>query len=89
MATYQVTCHTPDNADQDRRIQGLGGAFGWKDIDTLIREIESRTNAYWTTASGRSVWVIVRQHAHGRKYLTTEGDGFPPNNLLRLPHCQR
>lgn len=25
--------------------------------------------------------------AFGKKYLTTTADGFPPNNLLKLPPC--
>jgi hypothetical protein len=32
--------------------------------------------------------VIIGRHTHsGRRYITTEGDGFPPNNLLRLTRC--
>ncbi|MEJ7777654.1 MAG: DUF3892 domain-containing protein [Sphingomicrobium sp.] len=90
MASYQVTCHSPDNLDADRRIQGLGGSLGWYDIDTIIRMIESGIHHFWTTAYGQRVDVIVRQHGLlGKKYLTTTADGFPPNNLLRLPFCQR
>ena len=88
MANIQVTCHTPDNNDPDRRIQGLGGRGWWKSIDTLISEIQNGVNQYWTVAAGQSVWVVVKQHPHsGRLYLTTEVDGFPPNNLLKLPVC--
>ncbi|WP_324748811.1 DUF3892 domain-containing protein [Sphingomonas sp. LY54] len=88
MADLQVTCHTPDNNDMDRRIQGLGGAWGWKGIDTLIDEIQRGTNRYWTTAHGRSVWVVAQRHPQSaRLYLTTEGDGYPPNNLLSLSRC--
>jgi hypothetical protein len=88
MADLQVTCHTPDDNDRDRRIQGLGGAWGWKDIDTLIGEIQGGVNRYWTTAHGRNVWVIVQRHPQSsRLYLTTEGDSYPPNNLLSLSRC--
>lgn len=87
---FQVTCHKPDNADRDRRLQGLGGpsAGGWyRDIDFLIQGIESGAYDLWTVApTGQSVWVIVDAR-NGRKYLKTEADGVEPNNLLALPHC--
>lgn len=88
MADYQVTCHRPDNADLDRRIQGLGGP-GWYDtIDNIIGFIQRKEHRFWVTVNGVSVWVIVKQHPTSyRYYLTTEADGYPPNNLLRLPHC--
>lgn len=89
--TFQVTCHKPDNADKDRRLQGLGGpsAGGWyRDIDQLIHNIEREGERYWTVApSGESVWIVVRQRPNGRKYLKTDPDGVEPNNLLALPHC--
>ena len=87
MASYQVTCHTPDNADLDRRLQGLGGPNWWDTIDNIIRFIESRQHDFWVMVRGQRVEVIVRQHTNGRKYLTTTADGFPPNNLLNLPNC--
>lgn len=90
--TFQITCHTPDNADKDRRLQGLGGPGdgGWYlDIDTLIDNIENKNEKFWTVApDGKSVWVVVRQRSNGRKYLTTEPDGVEPNNLLALPRCR-
>lgn len=90
MADYQVTCIKRDGADADRRIDRLGGP-GWNDsIDNVIRFIKNGSHRFWTTAQGRSVWVIVKQHPTSRRdYLTTEGDSFPPNNLLSLPDCPR
>lgn len=89
--TYQVTCHKPDNADRDRRLQGLGGPGGggwYRDIDFLIQGIEGGSYRLWTVApSGQSVWVNVEKRTNGRKYLKTEADGVEPNNLLALPHC--
>lgn len=90
MASYQVTCHTPDNADLDRRLQGLGGPNWWYTIDNIIRFIEQRQHTFWVVSIyGQRVDVVVRQHPNGRKYLTTTADGFPPNNLLNLRHCPR
>ncbi len=88
--TFQVTCHKPDNADKDRRLQGLGGkaAGGWyRDIDTLIQAIENNENRFWTVdQNNKSVWIEVHKRS-GRKYLKTESDGVEPNNLLALPVC--
>ena len=90
--SYQVTCHKPDNADRDRRLQGLGGSSGggwYRPIDTLIAGLENGDYRLWTVApTGESVWVHVAQRANGRKYLKTEPDGVEPNNLLALPHCR-
>lgn len=91
--THQVLCHKPDNADSDRRIQGIGGlnADGTRwylPIDDAIRHIQSGTYAFYVAVRGHRVNVIVARHpTSGRLYLTTEGDGFPPNNLLSLPAC--
>ena len=88
MSSFQVTCHTPDNLDADRRIQGLGGPWGWYDIDTIIAMIESQLHNFWVTVYGVPTDVVVRQHGiFGKKYLTTVADGFPPNNLLNLRVC--
>lgn len=89
--TFQVTCHKPDNADKDRRLQGLGGPGGggwYHPIDVLIRNLDAGNFRLWTTTTrGESVWVVVKQRPNGRKYLKTEPDGVEPNNLLALPHC--
>ena len=89
--TFQVNCHKPDDADTDRRLEGLGGSGGggwYRDIDTLIGLIESG-DRFWTVApTGESVWIVVQAHPKsGRKYLKTEADGVVPNNLLSLPEC--
>jgi hypothetical protein len=87
MADYQVTCITPDGSDADRRIDRLGGPQFNDTIDNVIRFINSGAHRFYTSVAGRSVWIVVRKHATGREYLTTEGDAFPPNNLLNLPTC--
>ena len=89
LPNYQVTAHRPDNADADRRLQGLGGSGWYNDIDSLIAGIESKIFRLWTTTpDGKSVWVKVEVRPRtGRKYLKTEADGVEPNNLLALPRC--
>lgn len=94
-ARHQVTCTKKDGADPDRRIDGIGGSTGsaaggpwYLKIDAAIAGIENGTYEFWVSVGDRSVWVIVKVHpTSGRKYLTTEGDGFPPNSLLSLPNC--
>jgi Protein of unknown function (DUF3892) len=88
MTDIQVKCHRPDDQDKDRRLEGLGAPGWYKDIDTLIREIEAGTNRYWTTTpQQQSVWIEVKQRPNGRKYLKTTADGVEPNNLLALSKC--
>ncbi len=87
MASYQVTCHVPDGADADQRIDAIGGA-GWKDpIDRAITNIENGINSYWTYVAGAHADVVVAKRPNGRKYLKTTADGIEPNNLLALPRC--
>lgn len=88
--THRVTCIIPDGGDADRRIDRIGGNSDqgpWTlSLDEAIRGIESGQWSFWTTANGKSVWVIVASR-NGRKYLKTEADGAEPNNLLSLPQC--
>lgn len=87
MADLQATCHTPDNNDADRRIQGLGG-HGWRySVDDIIRHIEGRVHTYWTRVNGVRANIEVKTRPNGRKYLKTTADGYEPNNLLALPRC--
>jgi hypothetical protein len=87
--TYYATCHTPDNSDTDRRIQGLGGSYGWYDIDTIIRMIDSGSEFYTDPPTGVRRKIIVEVHpTTRRRYLKTEADGIVPNNILSLPLCR-
>ena len=89
MAIYYATCHTPDNGDTDRRIQGLGGAFGWLGTDRIIEMINYGHNFFTSPVSGVGRKIIVAQHPSTRRYyLKTEADGVEPNNILALPPCK-
>lgn len=90
MGDYQVTCIRRDGADLDRRIDRLGGP-GWNDtIDRVINWIESGAHRFWTSVNGQSVWVVVAVHPQSRrKFLRTQADNYPHNNLLSLPECPR
>ena len=93
MATnVQVMCiKKSDRYNPHERIREIGGVSPdgtrWHlPEDQAITGMENGTWKFWTTANGKSVWVIVATHL-GRKYLKTEADGLEPNNLLALPEC--
>ncbi|WP_367383419.1 DUF3892 domain-containing protein [Roseobacter sp. HKCCD8198] len=80
----------PDGADSDRRIDSIGGATGSKScgpwcikLDVAIKGIEDGTWRFWTSANGKSVWVVIAIR-NGKKYLKTEADGAEPNVPNRI-----
>lgn len=88
MSAYTITNTRKDGNDPDRRIDALMVGGTVYSIDQVIVWIEVDGHTFWVKVTGREVQVLVRQHAHNsRQYLTTLGDGFPPNNLLALPDC--
>jgi len=88
MATYRITHIRPDGRDADRRIDAVRIGDSVFRIDDVINWIRTGAHRFYVEVHNRSVWVVADQHrTSGRWYLTTEGDGFPPNNLLALPHC--
>jgi len=89
MAARQIKCITklPNHQDRHQRIQAVAGD-GFRDSeDTAIANVKRNAEYYWVVEQGKSVWVIVKQHA-GRDYLKTQNDNFLPNNLLSLPECR-
>jgi hypothetical protein len=86
MSTYYATCHTPDNHDADRRIQGLGGGGWWYNIDTIITAIDNGHVFYTSPPSGAGQLIITAVR-NGRRYLKTVADYLEPNNILSLPRC--
>lgn len=88
MTDRQATCHTPDNNDRDRRMQGIGGSGWWYTVDQVISRIEGNTDSFFTNVSGsRANVVVAKRSDSGRKYIKTTADGIEPNNLLSLPTC--
>ena len=89
MPDYRITAICPDDADVDRRIDGLMIEGTVWPIDKVIHWIRSGTHSFWVQVAERRVRVIVARHLlSGIHFLTTEGDGFPPNNLLALRHVR-
>lgn len=90
MTTFHATCHTPDNADADRRIQGLGSpVWGNLTIDTIIYMIDVQRHEFYTQppyAQGQRI-ITANHPVSGRRYLKTVADGVVPNNILALPRC--
>ena len=89
MYTYYATCHTPDNNDTDRRIQGLGGpVMGWLNVDTIILMIDQGHHFYTQPPYGSGQLIVTAVHPRsGRRYIKTVADGVEPNNILALPRC--
>jgi hypothetical protein len=89
MATLQVTCirKRGDHYDPHERIQGIGGVGWFKAEDQAINDILTRTNTFYVSRGGRSVFVEVATH-NGRRYLKTADDGLRPDNLLALLECR-
>jgi hypothetical protein len=89
MAAFQVTCHTPDEMNAERRIRGLGGQGWWFPTDAVIQMIEKGQHEFWVSINQQRVDLVVGRHGvAGRTYITTGEGEFPPNKLLRLPVCQ-
>jgi hypothetical protein len=89
MSVYYATCHTPDNNDPDRRIQGLGGpVMGWLNVDTIILLIDQGHTFYTQPPHGSGQQIITAIHpVSHRRYIKTVSDGIVPNNILALPRC--
>jgi hypothetical protein len=84
---YQITAIRPDAQDVDRRIDGLQIEGTIWPIDKVIDWIRTGTHEFWVKSGAGKVRVIVARHwLSGRYFLTTEGEGFPPNVLLALRH---
>lgn len=87
-----VTHVQRDREDQDRSIDKLAGfdgsgTFFAETLDQAIAAIEAGL-VYQTLPLGfEGRKVVVRRRKSG-KYLQTEGDNLPPNNLLSLPEIR-
>ncbi|MBL4641193.1 MAG: DUF3892 domain-containing protein [Verrucomicrobiales bacterium] len=84
MANYDITATRKDGPDPDYRIDAFKVNGHWYTIDQMLVFIDNG-HRFFVSVWNRPVQVIAKQHPRsGRRYLTTEADGFPPNNLLNL-----
>ncbi|MGK6353916.1 hypothetical protein ACMGDH_01665 [Sphingomonas sp. DT-207] len=89
MPTRYVTHIRPDETDSDRSIDMLAGfdSDGTRFIETLgeaVANVEAGVT-YRTAAASVTGRKLRKRTRARRKYLQTEGDGLPPNNLESLP----
>jgi hypothetical protein len=90
----QVKCITKRGGHRDphERIEGIGGGDTtltrwWRAEADAIRDVEKDQEAYFVKPpSIPLVWVVVAVR-NGRKYLKTQPDLYPENNLLKLLDC--
>jgi hypothetical protein len=92
----QVSCIVKRNGNYNphERIETLGGVHNGKrwslPEQDIIAELEKSDSIrrwnFYTDVSGNKARVVIAIHS-GRKYLKTEPDRHPDNNLLNLPKC--
>jgi len=88
----QVKCINKRNRPgPHERIQNIGGVNPdgnpWKlSEDAAISGIKAGKWTFFTLLNRVRANVRIGHHL-SHEYLTTDPDGFPPNNLLALPEC--
>ena len=87
-----VTHIQRDREDADRSIDKLAGfdgrgIFFVETLDQAIAAIEGG-RVYQTLPLGFEGRKVLVRRRKSRKYLLTEGDNLPPNNLLSLPEIR-
>jgi hypothetical protein len=63
------------------QVEGEETTEAWKVWDRI-----KAGEFFYVLVQGRQVTVIAKAR-EGKKYLTTNPDGFKPNNLDELPNC--
>lgn len=85
----QITCINKNERNNPyERILYVGGMWGKISQQEAIRRIEARTDSFYVSVRGHSVWVVVATSRFGNKYIKTEPDEDTPDNLLSLPECR-
>jgi len=96
MASARITCINKSGGYHDNPHEAISH-YGWVDINgatgksnraDMVNWIESGNSAYVTDSYGNKVYCMIKTSRNGNKFLQTESDGKPTNNLLELPECQ-
>jgi hypothetical protein len=92
MADYEVKCvnKIPRNDPYDRinyiGINTLNGVKKYT-VAEIVNFIEMDGHRFFVSKNGKSVFLKVGISPNNNKYVKTEDDGQPLNNLLSLPEC--
>lgn len=85
MSARQVT-HTGKDRDGDITALCNPTSWGRRAKRDAISDIELGIHEYFVNRGGRISRVVVKHGVKG-KYLSTEPDSTPLNNLDNLPNC--
>jgi hypothetical protein len=84
----QVTCTDKTNRFDHEAITHLGGHNWHLPKQEVVIRIDSRLNRFFTHSGPYRAWLRTRLGRGGVKYVQTESDPTPQNNLLNLPDCR-
>jgi hypothetical protein len=74
--------------DDDKVVTHVQVADTVYEINPIISQIENQTEEFYTRYGDKTADVSVRTHpTSGKKYLWSQPDGCPSNNLDNLPDC--
>ncbi|NQV00001.1 MAG: DUF3892 domain-containing protein [Parcubacteria group bacterium] len=94
--SVRITCINKDNGDHYDPHEAITH-LGWLDESSkkndkctrleMVKFIEDGNQAYVKDGLGIKAFLVVRTSRYGNKYVQTEADGRPTNNLLALSEC--
>ena len=92
-ADIRVQCiNKTDRTNHYERIRNIGGInadrTSWRvSEDRAIALMKAGEFTFYTLVNNVRANVRIGFHHLKSEYLTTEPDGYQPNNLLALPEC--
>jgi hypothetical protein len=92
----KITCVKKSGGNHDNPHEAIT-TLGWtndgtSETGTSTREamwtfVTDGGYAYVADAYGNTAKVVAKTNSRGTKYVQTEADGKPTDNLLKLPEC--
>ncbi|WP_194954898.1 hypothetical protein [Sphingopyxis solisilvae] len=87
MRNYEITAIHAGPHDPDRLIDSLLIEGTLWPIEKVIDWLRTGPHGFFVkAATGRARVIAARHWTSGRWFLTTEGQDFPPHDLLALRH---